>query len=60
MPACSGLWWFCWEDSLETINPEMQDANWRRFPGGWADWRSGRRNALFRVRSGHLGLTPST
>ena len=24
--ACSGLWRFCWEDSLETIKPEKQDA----------------------------------
>ena len=26
MPACSGLWRFCWEDSLETIKSEKQDA----------------------------------
>ena len=31
MRARSAPWIFCWEDSLETIKPEMLDATWQCF-----------------------------
>ena len=46
MPACSGLWRFSWEDSLETIKLEKQDANALPMRLGGLGLRSAQRIAL--------------